>query len=89
MAIIEFLNRSNKTLKGLRKAIDYITSPEKTEPHLIWGKDCNVENAYIEMTTIKRTYGKDTGRQFIHFVQSFSPYDRLNSKIANEIAKKC
>ena len=88
MAIIEFLNRPNKTLTGLRKAIDYITSPEKTELHLICGKDCNPDNAYIEMTTIKRSYGKDTGRQFIHFVQSFSPYDRLTPETANEIAKK-
>jgi len=58
MAVIQFLNRANKTLTGLRKAIEYITSPEKTKPHLIWGKDCNSDNAYIEMTTIKRSYGK-------------------------------
>ncbi|MCG8538601.1 MAG: relaxase/mobilization nuclease domain-containing protein [Clostridia bacterium] len=88
MAVIEFLNRSNKTLVGLRKAIEYITSQEKTEHHLIWGKDCNPDNAYIEMITIKRNYGKDTGRQFIHFVQSFSPYDRLTPETANEIARK-
>ena len=88
MAVIEFLNRSNKTLVGLRKAIEYITSQEKTEHHLIWGKDCNPDNAYIEMITIKRNHGKDTGRQFIHFVQSFSPYDRLTPETANEIARK-
>ena len=88
MAIIQFLNRPNKTLTGLRKAIDYITSLEKTKPHLIWEKDCNPDNAYIEMATIKRTYGKDTGRQFIHFIQSFSPYDRLTPETANKIAKK-
>ncbi|WP_432404156.1 hypothetical protein [Wukongibacter sp. M2B1] len=37
------------------------------------------------MTTIKRTYGKDTERQFIHFVQSFLPYDRLTTETAKYI----
>lgn len=88
MAVIEFINRPNKSPKSLKKVIEYILNPKKTKEQLIWGKDCNGDNAFIEMMAIKKSYGKETGRQYVHFVQSFAPYDRITPKIAYEIGKE-
>lgn len=89
MAIIDFINRQNKTLSGLAKALKYIMHPAKTESHLITGIDCDTQNAYQDMVSVKRQFNKEAGgRQFIHFVQSFAPYDRVTPEIAHEIAVK-
>lgn len=81
MAIIKFIN--NKV--SLKKTLDYILKKEKTEKKLISGKDCIPENAYEEMMTVKEAYKKLTGREKIHFIQSFSPTDNLTYEQVHEI----
>ncbi len=66
----------------------YITNPKKTEENLITAIGCEKDSAFHEMIAVKMAYGKDTGRQFIHFVQSFAPYDKVTPEIAHEIAVK-
>lgn len=88
MAIIEFINASNSTYKGMKRAIDYIKNPKKTELHLIGGKDCSPNTAFDEFVMIKQNYKKEKGRQFIHFTQSFSPQDKVTAEIVHEIGKK-
>lgn len=84
MAIIKFIN--NKV--GLKKTLDYICKEEKTDKKLISGKDCIPETAYEEMMTVKQMYKKLEGREKIHFVQSFSPTDKLTYRQAHEIGLK-
>ncbi len=81
MAVIKFIN--NKV--SLEKTLNYICKEEKTDKKLISGKDCIPENAYEEMMTVKKMYQKLTGREKIHFVQSFSPTDKLTYEQAHEI----
>lgn len=81
MAIIKFIN--NKV--SLKKTLNYICKEEKTDKKLISGKDCIPETAYEEMMTVKKMYKKLTGREKIHFVQSFSPTDKLTYEQAHEI----
>lgn len=81
MAIIKFIN--NKV--SLKKTLNYICKEEKTDKKLISGKDCIPEIAYEEMMTVKKLYNKLTGREKIHFVQSFSPTDKLTYEQAHEI----
>ena len=89
MAIIDFINRQNKTLKGLERALSYVMNPAKTEKHLVTGIDCVTQNAYQDMLAVKRLFNKENGgRQFIHFVQSFAPYDKVTPELAHEIAVK-
>ncbi len=91
MAIIEFINRKNKTLIGLRKVLEYITQPSKTSDHLKGGKDCDIKRAYKEFCITKKSYNKTSGRQYIHFTQSFPPYDKATpeklKQVANELLK--
>ncbi|HAE62693.1 MAG TPA: relaxase [Eubacteriaceae bacterium] len=88
MAVIDFINAENKTYKGMKRAISYILNPEKTEPHLISGHNCDPENAYYEFVLTKRHFKKENGRQFIHFVHSFAPYEKVTPEQVHEIAKE-
>ena len=88
MAAIEFINRKNKTYGALRRVINYITRSDKTEDSLIYGELCNKSTAYEDFVQVKQMYGKEKGRQYIHFVQSFSPDEDITPEIANEIAQK-
>lgn len=88
MAVIEFINGSNNTYKGMKRAINYIKNPLKTSEYLIGGKDCSPDTAYEEFVMIKQNFNKEKGRQFIHFIQSFSPNDKAAPELINEIGKR-
>lgn len=81
MAVIKFTNSKS----SIKKIIDYITQDSKTEERLISGKDCMPESALAEMELVKDMYNKNTGRQYIHIVQSFDPKDKLSHEVANKI----
>lgn len=63
MAIIEFINASKSTYKGMKRAIDYIKNPKKTELHLIVGKYCSPNTAFDEFIMTKQDSKKEKGRQ--------------------------
>ncbi len=86
MAVIEFINGENKTYGAMKRVIEYITNPAKTEPHLISGHNCDINNAYHQFVLTKRHFGKETGRQYIHFTQSFAPYDKVTPDDVKAIA---
>lgn len=88
MAVIEFINGSNNNYKGMKRAINYIKNPLKTSEYLTGGKDCLPDTAYEEFVITKQNFNKEKGRQFIHFIQSFSPNDKVTPEIINEIGKK-
>jgi hypothetical protein len=86
VAVIEFINGSNKTISAMKRVIDYIKNPVKTEPHLVGGHNCDQANAYHQFVMTKRNFRKESGRQYIHFTQSFAPYDKVTPEIVKQIA---
>lgn len=84
MAIIKAV--SSKASIG--KAIDYITKDEKTEEKLISGIDCNPDTAIEEMKTTKVLWHKTQGRQYKHYVHSFSSEEKITPEQAHEIARE-
>jgi hypothetical protein len=86
MAVIEFINGSNKTYGAMKRVIEYIQNPAKTDQHLVGGHNCDINNAYHQFVLTKRNYNKETGRQYIHFTQSFAPYDKVMPADVKEIA---
>ena len=86
MAVIEFINGSNNTYSAMKRVINYIQNPVKTEPHLVGGHNCDINNAYNQFVLTKRNYNKETGRQYIHFTQSFAPYDKVTPEDVKAIA---
>ncbi|MCI8740968.1 MAG: relaxase/mobilization nuclease domain-containing protein [Oscillibacter sp.] len=52
---------------------------------LVTGSNCVPRSSYLEMMTTKQRFGKTDGRQFYHFVQSFSEADNLTPQEVNAI----
>ena len=79
-----------KTIKNtLKKAIDYIINPSKTdEGLLVYSHGCSVETADLEMAiTAKRGTGRGD-RIAYHLIQSFSPEDDISPEKALELGKE-
>lgn len=89
MAIVKIINRQTGKAYALKAILDYVQNPDKTENGLLCSaKDCLIECAYHQMLATKLDYHQDTGRQYIHIVQSFSEFDKIDSKTAHEIRQK-
>lgn len=85
MAIIKFV----KVKKGnLKNAINYITRDDKTSKDLIYCKDCDINNVLEQFKYVKELFSNTDGRQYYHFIQSFSPKDKLDYDLANKIGQE-
>lgn len=82
MAIIKFVNTKPK----LETLINYVTKDSKI--FAVDGKDCMVESALEEMTSVKKAFQKEGGREFIHIIQSFSAKDNITPEKVHELGMK-
>lgn len=91
MAIIKAVKNSHSSIKHI---IDYVTKKEKTiGKKLCSGFNCSIDTAITEMNMTKELYGKTGGRTYKHFVQSFSPDEKVTAQqahnLAGEFVKEC
>ncbi len=84
MAIIEAI--SSKA--NIKRIIRYVTQDKKTNVNLISGKDCMAESCLEEMLYTKNLYYKNSGRQYIHIIQSFDPKDNLSAEQVHNVGIK-
>ncbi|MEW9940001.1 relaxase/mobilization nuclease domain-containing protein [Clostridium butyricum] len=86
MAIVKAINSKS----SVSHIINYVADKDKTNEELMSGKDCssNSDQAIEDMKTTKALYNKEDGRQYKHFVQSFSPDDDLTPQKAHAIGKE-
>ena len=84
MAIIEAI--SSKA--NIKRIISYVTQDKKTNVNLITGKDCLAESCLEEMLYTKNLYHKNSGRQYIHIIQSFDPKDNLSAEQVHNVGIK-
>lgn len=84
MAIIKAVNSK----AGIGHAINYITKADKTDIKLMGGFNCNPLTALEEMKATKKAWHKTDGRQYKHFIQSFSPQEDITLEEANKIARE-
>ncbi|AYH40999.1 hypothetical protein A5N82_04195 [Christensenella minuta] len=82
MAILKAVNSK----ASIGKIINYIMKHEKTEKKLIGGYNCNPLDAIDEMKATKRAWRKTGGRQYKHFIQSFSKNETITPEEASRIA---
>jgi hypothetical protein len=61
---------------------------KKTNVNLISGKDCMAESCLEEMLYTKNLYHKNSGRQYIHIIQSFDPKDNLSAEQVHNVGIK-
>ena len=68
--------------------LSYVVQDKKTMLNGVWlvtGSNCVPRSSYLEMMTTKQRFRKTDGRQFYHFVQSFSEADNLTPQEVNAI----
>lgn len=73
---------------SLKRIIDYVTQPQKTEEHLMAGIDCDPQNAYDDMMLTKELFHKTNGRQYKHFIYSFPPGEAITPEQVLENAQR-
>ena len=69
----------------LNNIFGYVKRREATQDKLIGGVNCDPDAALDEFIFVKKLFHKEEGRQYYHFVQSFSPEDDLTPETAHEI----
>lgn len=88
MATFLAIRNKRQTLGALRAVLSYALQEKKIEQDgLLYASshNCVLSSAYAEMLTTKERFHKTDGRQFYHFVQSFSEDDGLTPQQVNTI----
>ncbi len=85
MAVIKFVDVK---IGNLKNAVKYITRADKTNDNLIYCKDCDREHVLDYFKSVKKYFNCENGRQYYHFIQSFSVNDKLDYETANSIGRK-
>lgn len=88
MATFTAIQNKKQTAGALFGVLDYATQDKKTrweDTRLVSGHNCVPQSSFIEMETTKERFRKTGGKQFYHFVQSFSGEDDLTPQEVNAI----
>ena len=88
MATFTAIRNAKQTAGTLAGVLRYIMQDEKTSLDgisLVMGNNCLAQSAYTEMQTTKQRFKKTDGQQFFHFVQSFSPSEKVTPQEVNAI----
>ena len=90
MATVNVIPEAKQSPSAMRGLINYCLRKEKTFDvnsgrKLITGINCIGENAYAEFMTTKAVYHKETGMNFYHFSQSFSPEEKIMPEQVHEV----
>ena len=74
--------------KHLKRALDYVMNPEKTQDgRLVGAINCQIDTAFEQMKETKRKFGKIDKRQGYHIILSFKE-NEVNPDTAFEITQK-
>lgn len=88
MATFTAVKNKTQTASAMANVMKYVTQATKTmldSKWLVTGSNCVAQSSYLEMMTTKQRFRKTDGRQFYHFVQSFSEDDELTPEEVNAI----
>ena len=88
MATFTAIRNKKQTAGAMLGVLTYVVQAKKTVLDgacLVTGSNCVPQASYLEMMTTKQRFRKADGRQFYHFVQSFSEDDDLTPQEANAI----
>lgn len=92
MAVVKAINNKNQTGGGMAFSITYASKDKKTiladGTKLVTGIRCTPDTAYQEFMTTKHLYDKADGRYFYHYMQSFSPEEKVSPETVHEIGVK-
>ena len=90
MATVSFIPESHQSISAMKAVIEYCLQQKKVADEdsgrrLVSGVNCNGENAFTEFMATKTAHHKKGGMNFYHYVQSFSPSERVTAEQVHEI----
>ena len=90
MATVSFIPESHQSISAMKAVIEYCLQQKKVADadsgrRLVSGVNCNGENAFTEFMATKTAHHKKGGMNFYHYVQSFSPSERVTAEQVHEI----
>lgn len=88
MATFTAIKGRGKGSGAMGGVMQYVQQKKKTlweGQQLVTGYNCTSRTAYLEMQMTKQRFHKTDGRQYYHFVQSFSEQDHLTPQEAHAI----
>lgn len=88
MATFTAIRNKKQTAGAMLGVLSYVVQARKTMLDGAWlvtGSSCVPQTSYLEMMTTKQRFGKMDGKQFYHFVQSFSEDNNLTPQEVNAI----
>ena len=71
---------------GIKTILNYVMKEEKTEKKLLSCLNCTPDMVQEQMEFTKSLWGKNGGRTYKHFVQSFAPEENIDPVQAHQIA---
>ena len=71
---------------GIKTILNYVMKEGKTEKKLLSCLNCTPDMVQEQMEFTKRLWGKNGGRTYKHFVQSFAPEENIDPVQAHQIA---
>ena len=89
IAIVKPIKVRRSDLGALTYILGYAADPDKTNGgELVSGWNCDKGRDFKDMLRTKHLFGKTTGRQYAHFVQSFHEKDDLTPELAFKIGQE-
>ena len=90
MATVSFIPESRQSISAMKAVTEYCLQQKKVADEdsgrrLVSGVNCNGENAFTEFMATKTAHHKKGGMNFYHYVQSFSPSERVTAEQVHEI----
>lgn len=91
MATVIYIKEGRQNPSSMKAVINYCQKEYKTLDnssgrHLVSGINCSGNNSFKEFMATKKVYAKNNGIFFYHYVQSFSPNEKLTPEKAHEVA---
>ena len=71
---------------GIKTILNYVMKEEKTEQKLLSCLNCTPDMVQEQMEFTKRLWGKNGGRTYKHFIQSFAKDENISTEQAHQIA---
>lgn len=91
MPILKSVGEVGKSVASLKAVLDYVSRKDKKTEKVITsgvGLDPNADKAFSEIMYNKRVHNKVNGKMYKHYIQSYSPEDKISPEKAHEIAIK-
>lgn len=85
MAIIKAVSSKSRRMYSIKLMIKHVTEEENTISKICESFNCRSDDIYQDMKDTKKIWGKTEGRQYYHFIQSWSPEESLSINTAFEI----